>query len=134
MCTYVWVNSMCSKLEGIFKHIGLTAMTQLSMEWHGILIPKNKIKIRNTWNLGWCNAMPPRWCAKEIGMFDESLDTHPSQTGATRYKVRGSEREQCMFDDEREIACSYGLQIFSMSNVHYFNCNVKFWKILGVTF
>ena len=26
---------MCSKLEGIFKHIGLTAMTQLSMEWHG---------------------------------------------------------------------------------------------------
>ena len=31
---------MCSKLEGIFKHIGLTAMTQLSMEWHGILIQK----------------------------------------------------------------------------------------------
>ena len=46
-------------------------------------------------------------------MFDESLDTHPSQTGATRKKVRGSEREQCMFDDERVIASSYGLQIFS---------------------
>ena len=39
--------------------------------------------IRNTWNLGWCNVMPPRWCGKEIGMFDESLNTHPSQTGAT---------------------------------------------------
>ena len=37
----------------------------------------------------------------KIGMFDESLDTHPSQTGATHKKARGSEREQCMFDDER---------------------------------
>ena len=25
LCTCVQVNSMCSKLEGIFKHIGLTA-------------------------------------------------------------------------------------------------------------
>ena len=46
-------------------------------------------------------------------MFDQSLDTHPSQTGATHEKARGSEREQCMFDDEQEIASSYGLQIFS---------------------
>ena len=65
-------------------------------------------------------------------MFDELLDTHPSQTGATLYKVRGSEMEQCMFDDERDIASSYGLQMFSTSNMHYYNCNVKFWKILGV--
>ena len=35
-----------------------------------------------------------------------------------------------MFDDEREIASSYGLQFFSTSNMHYYNCNVKFWKIL----
>ena len=28
MCTCVRVNSMCSKLEGIFKHIGLTAWTR----------------------------------------------------------------------------------------------------------
>ena len=42
-------------------------------------------------------------------MFDERLDTDPSQIGATGYKVRGSEREQCMFDDEQEIAYSYGL-------------------------
>ena len=76
--------------------------------------------------------MPPRWCGKEIGMFDERLDTHPSQTGATRQKIRGSEREQCMFDDEREIASSYDLQIFSTSNVHYYKCHVKFWKIQGV--
>ena len=47
----------------------------------------------------------------KIGMFDESLDTQPSQTGATHYKAHGSEREQCMFDDERKIAYSYGLQI-----------------------
>ena len=33
---------MCSKLEGIFKHIGLTTWTHayVCMEWHGILIPK----------------------------------------------------------------------------------------------
>ena len=56
--------------------------------------------------------MPPRWCGKEIGILDERLDTLPSQTGATRLKVRGSEREQCMFDDGRELASSYGLQFF----------------------
>ena len=50
-------------------------------------------------------------------MFDERLDTRPSQTGATNLKARGSEREQCMFDDEQEIASSYGLQIFPMFNV-----------------
>ena len=76
--------------------------------------------------------MPPRWCGKEIGMFDERLDTDPSQIGATHYKVRGSEREQCMFDDEQEIASSYGLQSFPTSNMHYYNCNVKILKILGV--
>ena len=43
------------------------------------------------------------------------------------------EREHCMFDDEREIASSYGLQFLSTSNMHYYNCNVKFWKILGVS-
>ena len=65
-------------------------------------------------------------------MFDDSLDTNPSQTGATHQKAHGSKREQCMFDDEREITSSYGLQIFSTSNVHYYKCNVKIWKILGV--
>ena len=65
-------------------------------------------------------------------MFYESLDTDPSQTGATHLKVPGSETEQCMFDDEPEIASSYGLQFFPTFNVHYYNCNVKFWKILGV--
>ena len=55
---------------------------------------------------------------KEIGMFDGSLDTHPSHMGATHYKARGSEREQCMFVDEREIASAYGLQIFSTFNMH----------------
>ena len=68
--------------------------------------------------LAWCNVMPPRWCGKKIGMFYKSLDTPPSQTGATHLKARGSEREQCMFDDEREIASSYGLQQFFTFNVH----------------
>ena len=76
--------------------------------------------------------MPPTWCGKKIVPFDESLATHPAQTGATHSKARGSEREQCMFDDEREIASSYDLQFFSTSNVHYYNCNVKILKILGV--
>ena len=57
---------MWSKLEGIFKHIGLTTWTHayVCMEWHGILIQKYRKMIRNTWNLGWCNVMPPRWCGK----------------------------------------------------------------------
>ena len=37
-----------------------------------------------------------------------------------------------MFDDEQEIASSYGLEIFSTSNMHYYNYNVKFLKILGI--
>ena len=55
---------------------------------------------------------------------------HKPEQLARRFVVpRGN---NAMFDDEREIASSYGLQIFSMSNVHDYNCNVKFWKILGV--
>ena len=66
LCTYVRVNSMCSKLEGIFKHIGLTTWTHayICTEWHGILIQENRKMIRNTWNHAWCNVMPPRWCGK----------------------------------------------------------------------
>ena len=45
-------------------------------------------------------------------MFVESFDTNPSQTRATHKKARGSESEQRMFDDEREIAFSYDLQLF----------------------
>ena len=43
------VNSMCSKLEGILKHICLTTWTHayICMESHGILIPK-KLKISET--------------------------------------------------------------------------------------
>ena len=62
--------------------------------------------------------MPPRWCGQEIGMFDEHLDTHPSQTGATREKARGSKREQCMFDDERVVASSYGHKKISTVNMN----------------
>ena len=40
------------------------------------------------------------------------------QTKATHLKACGSEREQCMFDDEREITSPYGLQFFSTINVH----------------
>ena len=38
------INSMCSKLEKKFKHIGLMTWTHayVCIEWHGILFPKNK--------------------------------------------------------------------------------------------
>ena len=36
---------------------------------------KNKKMIKKTWNLAWCNVMPPRWCGKKIGLIDESLET-----------------------------------------------------------
>ena len=49
MCTCVRVNFKCSKLERVFKHSGLTTWTHadVCIEWHGILIPKNK-KISET--------------------------------------------------------------------------------------
>ena len=81
---------MCSKLEGIFKHIGLTAMTQLSMEWHGISIPKKPETHETLVDVMSCRQDD---VVKKIGMFDQSLDTHPSKTGATHLKARGSERE-----------------------------------------
>ena len=62
--------------------------------------------------------MAPRCYGEKIGQFDESLDTHPSQTGAIHWKTRGSEREQCMFVDEPAIASSYGLQKISTVNMH----------------
>ena len=42
LCTCVRVNSICSKLERIFKHICLMTWTHayVCMEWHGILIQK----------------------------------------------------------------------------------------------
>ena len=45
-------------------------------------------------------------------MFDESFDTHLSQIGASHEKTRGSEREQCMFDDEPALASSYDPDFF----------------------
>ena len=113
LCTCVWVNSICRKLDWIFKHMGLTSGTHayVCMEWHGILIPKNLEKQKHM-NLAWCNVMPPIWRGTKIDLFDESLDTYAAHTQAPHYKARGSEREQCMFDDEWEIASSYGLQFF----------------------
>ena len=102
---------MCSKLEGIFNHICVTTWTHMHeyiCEWHGILIPK---KFSNTWNHGWCNVMPPRWCGKKLS-FLTKVWTPPSQTRPTHWKARGSEREQCMFDDEREIDSSYSFKFF----------------------
>ena len=61
--------------------------------------------------------MPPRWCGKKLSYLTKVGHT-PSQIRATHYKARGSEREQCMFDDEGEIASSYGLQNVCTCNVH----------------
>ena len=62
--------------------------------------------------------MEPRCRGKKIGLFDESFDTHLSQIGASDEKTRGSEREQCMFDDEPALASSYDPKFFSTINMH----------------
>ena len=56
---------------------------------------------------------------------------HKPEQLARRFMVpRGN--NACLVTNGRYIASSYGLQFFSTSNMHYYNCNVKFWKILGV--
>ena len=62
--------------------------------------------------------MAPRWRGKKIGPFDESFDTYLSEIGASHEKTRGSEREQCMFDEEPAVASSYGFETFSTVNMH----------------
>ena len=62
--------------------------------------------------------MAQRFGGTKFGLFDGCLDTRPSQTEASHEKTRGSEREQCMFDDELELASSSGLGTFSTINMH----------------
>ena len=92
---------MCSKLEGIFKHIGLMAWTH---SWSDMAFKFQKTK---------------KWSEKHETLLDvmschqddvvkkwlvwRKFGHTPSQTGATHLKVPGSETEQCMFDDEWEI-------------------------------
>jgi hypothetical protein len=74
--------------------------------------------------------MAPRCSGKKIGLFDESFDTHLSQDGASNEKTHGSQREQCMFDDEPTLASSYDLEFFSTVNMYYCNGHVNFLKFL----
>ena len=133
LCTCVRVNSMCSKLEGIFENICLTIWTHayVCLECHGILIPKNSKMIRKTWNLAWFNVMPPRWCGKKWHVW--------RKFGHTPLTNRSNSLEGSFFREGTmhvwwQTGDSFLLRpsIFSTSNVHYYNCNVKFWKILGV--
>ena len=117
LCACVQVNSMCSKLKWIFKHIGVKAWAHAWSACHGILISKNWKMIRKTWNLAWFNVMPPRWCGKKLACLTKvwTHTPHKPEQLTRRFVVT---REKCMFDDEREIASSYGLQIFPTFNVH----------------
>ena len=99
LCTCVRVNSMCSKLEGIFKHICITTRTHMHeyvcMEWHGILIPKKLKNMRNTWNLAWCNVMPPRWCGKKLACLTK-IWTHTPLTNRSNSLEGSWFRERTM--------------------------------------
>ena len=123
---------MCSKVEGIFKHIGLTTWTHayVCMECHGILIPKKNSKTHETL----VDAMSCHQddVVKKLACLTKVWTHTPHKPEQLTRRLVVPRGTQCMFDDEREIASSYGLQIFSTSNVHYYNCNVKFWKILRV--
>ena len=83
------------------------------MEWHGILIQKIEKWSETHETLVDVMSCNQDNVVKKLAAIDERLDTHPSKNEATHLKVRGCEREQCMFDDKLEIASTYGLQIFS---------------------
>ena len=108
------INSMCSKLEGIFKHICLATWTHayVCMEWHSILIPKKLKNIRNTWNLGWCNVMPPRWCGKNNWPVWRKFGHTPLTNRSNSLEGSWFREWPMHFYDEREIASSYSLQFF----------------------
>ena len=66
---------MCSKLEGIFKHIGVTAWTHA---WSAMSFKFQKIKKISETHETLPDVMSCHQDGgKEIGTFDESLDTHP---------------------------------------------------------
>ena len=85
--------------------------------------------------------MVPRSCGKRIGHFDESLGTLVSRIAASHdEKTRGSEREQCMFDDELALASSYVPEFFLtltctnatvMLNFWNFHCSFDLLKTLS---
>ena len=73
---------MCSNLEEIFKHIGLTTWTHA---WTAMAFKFQKMKKRSETHETLLDVMS---CHQDHvvknGMFDKRLYTHPSQTGATR--------------------------------------------------
>ena len=98
---------MCSKLEGIFKHICLTTWTHayICMEWHGILIQKNRKMIRNTWKLGWCNVMPPRWCGNLLACLMKVWTHTPHKLEQlTRRLVVSRGNNACLLTNRRWLS------------------------------
>ena len=104
---------MCSKLEGIFKDICITTWTHMHeyvcMEWHVILIPKKSETHETLVDVMSCHQDD---VVKKLACLMKVWTHTPLTNRATHQKARGSEREQCMFDDEQEIASSDGLQLF----------------------
>ena len=102
------------------------------MECHGILIPKKIKMIRKTWNLAWCNVMPPSWCGKKLACLTKIWTHIPHKPEQLTRRLMVPRREQCMFDDEWQIASCYGLQKFSTCNVHWYKLSCEnFGKFQG---
>ena len=77
---------MCSKPEGIFKQICLTTWTHACIRMHGVTwhfnskkLKKNQKHMKPLLDVMSCHQDD----VKKIGMFDDSLDTRPSQIGST---------------------------------------------------
>ena len=81
LCTCVQFNSMCSKLEGIFKHIGLTPWTHA---WSTMAFKFQKFKKVSETHETLVDVMSCHQddVVKKLACLTK-LWTHPSQTGAT---------------------------------------------------
>ena len=73
---------MCVKLEGIFQTYWYHSL-DTGMECHGIKFQKIKKWSEAHETLLDVMSSHQDDVVKKIGLFDESLDTHPSQTEAT---------------------------------------------------
>ena len=88
------------------------------MECHGILIPKNKKMIKKHETLVDVMSCHQDDVVKKLSCLKKVWTHTPHKLEQLNTKAHGSEWEECMFDDEREIVSTYGLQNFTTCNLH----------------
>ena len=124
MCVLGWISRSHARNRNEIQTSGHHGSAG-KIEKLGFLIPVIPKHAWKSWNLAWCHDMAPTCLSKFFGWIGTSFGVSFLQTGASLKKARGSEREQCMFDDEWEIASSYSLQKFSTCNLHWYKLSCE---------